>query len=115
MLSASFIFTETTLDEEFFHLDGLIAQAAEATPGFLGKENWVTADGTKKNSIYYWEDQAALKAFSSHPTHLDAKKQYENWYGGFHVVISKVVKSYGDGAFAHVTPNTRPVRRPKTA
>jgi len=114
MLSASFIFTETDLDDEFFALDAKTAAAAEATPGFLGKENWVSADGAKKNSIYYWQDQAALKAFSSHPLHLEAKAQYEKWYGGFHVVISEVVKSYGDGALAHVTPNNRPVKRPKT-
>ncbi len=113
MLSASFIFRETDLDDAFFRLDGLIAQAAEATPGFLGKENWVTADGAKKNSIYYWQDQAALKALSTHPLHLEAKKQYQKWYGGFHVVISEVVKSYGDGALAHITPNNRPVKHPK--
>lgn len=114
MLSASFIFTETALDDEFFRLDGLIAQAAEDTDGFLGKENWQTADGTKRNSIYYWQDQVALQAFSRHPLHQKAKQEYQKWYGGFHVVISEVVKSYGDGAFDHITPNNRPQRRPKT-
>ena len=114
MLSASFIFTETDLDDEFFRLDALIAEAAEATTGFLGKENWVSPDGAKKNSIYYWQDQTALRAFSSHPLHLKAKQQYEKWYGGFHVVISEVVKSYGDDALGHITPNQRP-RRSKTS
>ena len=114
MISASFIFTETNLTDAFFKLDGLIAKAAEATPGFIGKEGWVSPDGTKKNSIYYWEDHAALKAFSTHPLHLEAKQQYQKWYGGFHVVISEVTKSYGDGAFDHLTPNTRPTRQPKT-
>ncbi len=114
MISASFIFTETDLDEEFFKLDAMIAEAAEKTPGFLGKEGWVTPDGGKKNSVYYWEDQTALRAFSTHPLHLEAKAQYAKWYGGFHVVISEVIKSYGDGAFAHLTPNNRPARKPKT-
>lgn len=112
MLSASFIFTETNLDDEFFRLDGLIAQAAEQTDGFLGKENWVSTDGTRRNSIYYWAHEAALKAFSGHPLHLEAKAQYEKWYGGFHVVISEIKKSYGDGGIAHLTPNNRP-RRPR--
>ncbi|MEL6682329.1 MAG: DUF4188 domain-containing protein [Pseudomonadota bacterium] len=110
MISASFIFTETDLDDEFFALDAMIAQAAEATPGFVGKENWVSTNGSTKNSIYYWADKASLAAFSAHPRHLEAKKKYMKWYGGFHVVISEVVKSYGDGAVRHLTPNNRPVR-----
>lgn len=114
MITASFIFTETTLDDEFFRLDNLIAEAAKATPGFLGKENWFTKDQGKRNSIYYWENEAALQAFSRHPSHVEAKKQYQKWYGGFHVVISEVTKSYGDGAFDHLTPNSRPLRKPKT-
>ena len=114
MISASFIFTETDLTDEFFELDAMIADAAEATPGFLGKEAWITPDGGKKNSIYYWEDSTALRAFSTHPLHLKAKKRYDEWYGGFHVVISEVTKSYGDGAFDHLTPNSRPVRAPNT-
>ncbi len=114
MLTASFIFTETDLDDEFFRLDQLIAQAAEDTDGFLGKENWFSEDRKTRNSMYYWDNQAALKAFSAHPSHIEAKKQYERWYGGFHVVISEVTQSYGDGALNHITPNNRPVRRPKT-
>ena len=50
MLMASFIFTEKNLNETFFALDALIEEAAEATPGFLGKERWVTPEGDKRNS-----------------------------------------------------------------
>ena len=114
MLTASFIFTETELDDEFFRLDGLIAQAAEETDGFLGKENWFSEDRKTRSSIYYWDNHLAFKAFSAHPSHLEAKTQYEKWYGGFHVVISEVTKSYGDGALDHITPNNRPAKRPKT-
>ncbi|MEL6532039.1 MAG: DUF4188 domain-containing protein [Pseudomonadota bacterium] len=107
MLMASFIFTETDLDETFFTLDALILEAAEATPGYIGKENWVSQDGGTRNSVYYWRDQKALAQFARHPKHLEAKRQYEKWYGGFHVVISEIKKSYGDGALAHLTPNDR--------
>lgn len=107
MFMASFIFTEKNLDEEFFRLDELIAQAAEQTDGFIGKENWVSPDGAKRNSVYYWENQDALREFSRHPKHIEAKQKYQAWYGGFHIVISEVVKSYGDSAFDHITPNSR--------
>ena len=107
MISASFIFSQTEVTEEFLELDAMIARAAEATDGFLGKENWVSEDGTKRNSIYYWRDGTALAPFTRHPLHLEAKRHYQEWYGGFHVVISEVTKSYGDGAFQHITPNTR--------
>ncbi len=107
MLSASFIFTETRLDDEFFRLDGLIAQAAEATPGLLGKENWVTTHGTKKNSVYYWEDHAALKVFSGHPLHMQAKRQYEKWYWRVprcHLGGGQILRRWRIGALAHITP-----------
>ena len=87
--------------------DKLIAEAAEATDGFLGKESWFSEDRQKRNSVYYWRDKTALGEFARHPKHQEAKRQYERWYGGFHVVISEVTKSYGDGAFAHITPNAR--------
>ena len=48
-----------------------------------------------------------MQAFSQHPHHLEAKRQYARWYKGFHIVISEVLRSYGDGAFAHLTPNNR--------
>lgn len=108
MISASFIFTEKLLSDEFHQLDGLIAKAAEATEGYIGKESWVAADGSgKRNSVYYWEHEAALSVFARHPAHLEAKRRYQEWYGGFHVVIAELRKSYGDGAFDHVTPNRR--------
>jgi transcription elongation factor/antiterminator RfaH len=49
----------------------------------------------------------ALGQFARHPRHLEAKRRYTEWYGGFHVVIAEVQKSYGDGALDHVTPNAR--------
>ena len=45
--------------------------------------------------------------FSMHPRHIEAKRQYKKWYKGFHVVISEIQQSYGDGFFPHITPNSR--------
>lgn len=42
---------------------------------------------------------------TDHPAHQQAKRQYARWYEGYHIVVSKVLRSYGDGAFAHITPN----------
>ncbi len=105
--SVSFIFAERDLDDAFFALDAQIEQAAEQTVGFLGKESWASPDGARRNSVYYWRDLDALKAFSRHPLHLEAKSRYQEWYAGFHVVVAKVLKSYGDGALGHITPNAR--------
>ena len=64
-------------------------------------------DWKRVNSTYYWENKEVLNAFSRHPKHLEAKRQYTKWYKGFHVVISEIQHSYGDGYFSHITPNSR--------
>jgi hypothetical protein len=42
---------------------------------------------------------------SSHPTHVEAKREYAKWYRGYQIIIAEVVRSYGDGALEHFTPN----------
>ena len=107
MYSAAFIFRPGNYDDEFHRLNALIDEAANATPGYLGAETWQSADGKTLNATYYWETLDALKAFSRNPHHLEAKKQYARWYEGYHIVVSEVVRAYGDGAIAHLTPNER--------
>ncbi|MFC7514802.1 antibiotic biosynthesis monooxygenase family protein [Herbaspirillum sp. GCM10030257] len=107
MLTAAFIFKPGKRDAEFDRLNALISEAARATGGFLGEESWQSADGQLLNATYYWDSMEALKRFSSHPKHLEAKREYQHWYGQFHVVISEVVQSYGDGGLEHLTPNER--------
>jgi hypothetical protein len=48
----------------------------------------------------------ALKEFASHPK-LEAKWQYKTWCKGFHIVISEIIKFYGDDVLKHFTPNQR--------
>ncbi len=107
MLSVAFIFKEGNLDREFFELDGLIEEAARATDGFVGKDSWEDQSSGRKNSTYYWRDDAALKSFARNPIHLDAKRQYQKWYDGFHVVISRIEKTYGDGGMDSFLPDDR--------
>ncbi|MBW8722975.1 MAG: antibiotic biosynthesis monooxygenase, partial [Polaromonas sp.] len=80
---------------------------ALATPGYLGAETWRSPDGARNNATYFWDNLEALRTFSAHPKHLEAKRQYTEWYKGFHIVISQVLRSYGDGTIAHITPNER--------
>lgn len=110
MYSASFIWEPGTYDEEFHRLNQIIDEVANSLPGFLGVDAWQNADGSRKNAIYYWDSLETLRTFSRHPAHLEAKKQYARWYKGYHIVISEVLRSYGDEAFSHITPNERAVK-----
>jgi len=108
MYCAAFIFEPGTYDERFLALDSQIEAAAQANPGYLGRETWQSEDGKRFNASYYWRDLAALEEFSRNPQHLEAKRDYQRWYKGFHIVISQVLRSYGDGTLHHITPNMRP-------
>jgi heme-degrading monooxygenase HmoA len=107
MFSAAFIFEPGIYDERFHALDAQIEAAAAGNPGFLGRETWQSEDGKRFNATYYWADLDSLKAFSQNPQHQEAKRDYQRWYKGFHIVISEVIRSYGDGNLAHITPNSR--------
>jgi heme-degrading monooxygenase HmoA len=103
MFSASFIFTPGTMDEEFHRLDDSIDAYARSLDGFIGVDRWFSEDKKTKNSIYYWADRGSLDQFSKFPDHLEAKKHYARWYDGYHIVISEVKASYGDGKISHIT------------
>ena len=108
MYSAAFIFQPGTYDAQFHRLDALIEKVARSLEGFLGSETWMSPDGKTKNATYYWADLETLRDFSRHPDHLEAKRNYAKWYDGYHVVVSKVERVYGDGAIAHPTAGFTP-------
>lgn len=111
MYCASFISQPGTYDSEFHDLTRMIDQVASSLVGFLGVESWHASDSERKCTNYYWADLEALKAFASHPVHRQAKRHYARWYDGYHVIISEIVRSYGDGSILHITPNDRPSRK----
>ena len=111
MYSAAFLFRPGTYDAEFHRLNGLIDEAAKSNPGFIGVESWQSADGKTLNATYYWASLEDLKKFSQHPKHLEAKKQYSRWYDGYHIIVSEVLRSYGDEKIDHFTPNRRSTQR----
>jgi heme-degrading monooxygenase HmoA len=97
VFAAQFIFKPAVYDERFHELDASIDAFALTLEGFLGVERWQSADGTLKNSIYYFADMETVKVFSRFEDHKTAKAEYAKWYEGYQVVISEVTASYGDG------------------
>ncbi len=112
MHSLSFLFQPGTYDEDFHRLDAQIQAIAEATPGYLGVENWVSDDGVRRNAVYYWSDLDRLKDFSRSAAHLQAKSEYARWYDGYQVVVATITASYGDGRYEHVTSSLSQPRPP---
>ncbi|MFW6084897.1 MAG: hypothetical protein ACODAA_06760 [Gemmatimonadota bacterium] len=47
---------------------------------------------------YRWDSLDDLHTFARHPVHLEAKARWEEWYEGYRVQISRVLRSYGGGA-----------------
>lgn len=94
--SAAFIFRIKKYDEEFEQLNELIDQAANANPGYLGKERWANSEENKRSVVYYWKSRESLKEFSKHPIHQKAKQSYKKWYEGFEVLISEILTFKSD-------------------
>jgi heme-degrading monooxygenase HmoA len=110
MYSSTFIFAKKQYDEEFYRLDQAIADAAKEIPGYLGEEAWENSSTGLISNVYYWESLEALQALIKHPKHLEAKASQHNWLNGYQVVISEVIKTYGDSKLSSL-----PVVTPKAA
>lgn len=104
MYASTFIFAKGEWDDEFHRLDEQIAAAAKATPGYLGEESWENTDQGLVSNVYYWDSLEALQALMRHPAHLDAKSRQARWLAGYQVVISQVLRTYGDGQLAGRIP-----------
>ncbi|SFO28179.1 MULTISPECIES: antibiotic biosynthesis monooxygenase [unclassified Variovorax] len=104
MYASTFIFATRQFDDAFHRLDQAIAEAARALPGYLGEESWENSANGLVSNVYYWRSLEALQALMTHPSHLQAKAAQANWLDGYRVVISEVVRSYGDGRIDHLLP-----------
>jgi heme-degrading monooxygenase HmoA len=116
MFSATFIFDAKQFDEDFHRLDALIAAAAKETEGYLGEEAWEDAKTGRISNVYYWRSENGLKQLIAHPKHIEAKKRYSEWLSGYQVVISQVMRTYGDKSMQHplraVTPDAHAIASP---
>lgn len=102
MYSATFIFARKQFDDEFHRLDQIIAAAAKSLPGYLGEETWENTGNGLVSNVYYWDSLDSLQALIRHPVHQQAKAAQANWLDGYRVVISEVVRIYGDSRIDHM-------------
>ena len=107
MFSSTFIFAKRQFDDEFHRLDAAIADAARSTPGYLGEESWENTSTGLISNVYYWESLEALQLLVEHPKHLEAKSNQEQWLAGYQIVISQVIRMYGDAKLGRLLPVTR--------
>lgn len=103
MYSATFIFDTKQFDDEFYQLDQAIAEIAKQTSGYIGEETWENPATGRISNVYYWHTMAGLHELMKHPKHLEAKAAQSKWLNGYQVVISQVLRSYGDGLILHPT------------
>jgi heme-degrading monooxygenase HmoA len=101
MFSTTFIFDTRQFDSEFHRLDALIAAAAKETDGYLGEEAWEDPKTGRIANVYYWRSELGLKQLVEHPKHVEAKRRYGEWLNGYQVIISQVIRSYGDNTISH--------------
>lgn len=100
MYSSTFIFAKKQFDDAFHRLDQIIADMAREIPGYLGEETWENAETGLVSNVYYWDSLEALQQLVTHPRHQEAKAKQGNWLAGYQVVISEVLRSYGDGGLS---------------
>jgi heme-degrading monooxygenase HmoA len=108
MIAVQFIFTQATYDEEFYALDNAIGEFARNLPGHLGLETWMSKDGTRQNSVYYFTDREALADLAGFSDHLTAKSKVSQWYSSYQVVVTEVLASYGTESPPHLSTRTLP-------
>lgn len=101
MYTSTFTFAPGQYDDAFHRLDQAIAEMARNIPGYLGEETWQNPDTGLVSNVYYWESLKSLQMLMQHPKHLEAKAAQQKWLDGYQVVISQVLRTYGDAGIDH--------------
>ena len=104
MYSATFIFSKKNFDADFHRLDQEIASAAKSLPGYIGEESWENPRTGLVSNVYYWETLECLQQLVHHPVHMEAKSRQTEWLAGYQVVISRVIRIYGDSKLKDYLP-----------
>jgi heme-degrading monooxygenase HmoA len=106
MYCATFIFAKKHFDDQLHRLDQAIAAVAKTIPGYLGEEAWENSESGFVSNVYYWDTLEALQQLVQHPRHLEAKALQHDWLDGYQVVISQVIRTYGDARLRQWLPAT---------
>lgn len=115
MYSSTFIFATKQFDDRFHRLDEVIATAARSIDGYLGEESWEDSGKGLVSNVYYWQSLDALQALMRHPAHVEAKAAQAQWLNGYQVVISQVLRTYGDDRLGGLLPTAGLFERDATA
>lgn len=95
-MAATFVFDQVRRDDDFEELNDRVLEVADGSPGYLGRKDWTDAEGHRAVT-YYWESMEALRSFAADPDHREAKRRHREWYAGYRVEISRVLRVYGGG------------------
>lgn len=99
MYSSTFIFAKKRYDDAFHRLDQMIAEMAKEIPGYLGEETWENAATGLISNVDYWDSLEALQQTS--PTRPPRSQgQAGQRLAGYQVVVSEVIRTYGDGGLS---------------
>lgn len=103
MYSSTFVFATKQFDDEFHRLDQAIAEMAKTIPGYIGEESWENVSTGLISNVYYWDSLESLQVLMQHPKHIEAKAAQSKWLAGYQVIISQVLRTYGDAKIGHPT------------
>ena len=103
MISATFLFKQFASDPVFESLDQSIENFVTNHPEYLGRDQWSNQEKGILAVVYYFESEKGLEALKEFSDHKTAKLNHAQWYEGYQVIISQVIKSYGNGKLEHVT------------
>lgn len=106
LYSTTFTFAKRQYDDEFHRLDAEIAAAAKSIPGYLGEEAWENPANGLISNVYYWDSLEALQQLVKNPRHLEAKSRQSDWLAGYQIVVSQVLRIYGDSKLDGLVPVT---------
>jgi len=84
--------------EKYFDMAPGLGQLVAEIPGYISHKGFVAADGERVTIVEFSGDDA-MKAWATHPQHVEAKKKgRELFFSEYRVQICKVLRDSADRA-----------------